>query len=61
MNENKTTDSMLNGDLNKEDCDEEEVCEFVRLLKRPKRLTPDEDDCMQTNEWRKVVKKFKKK
>ena len=60
MNENKTRDSMMNGDLNREDCDEEEVCEFLRLLKRPKRLMPDEDDCTQINEWKQVVKMQKK-
>ena len=51
---------MLNGDAKREDCDEEEVCEFLRLLKRPKRLTPDDNDCMQNNEWRMVVKNTKK-
>ena len=33
MNKNKTRDLMLNGDLDREDCDEEKVCEFLRLLK----------------------------
>ena len=34
---NETRDLTLNGELKREDCDEEEVYEFLRLLKRPKR------------------------
>ena len=60
MNENTTRDSIMNGDLNREDCDEEEMYEFLRLLKRPKKLIPDDEDYMQINEWKQVVKKQKK-
>ena len=59
MNKNKIRDAMMKDKLNKEECDDEEVCQFLRLLKRPKRLTPDEEDCMQINEWKQVVKKQK--
>ena len=58
--ENKTRDATLNGDLNREECDEEEVYEFLRSLKMPKRSTYDDNDCMQNNEWRMVVKNAKK-
>ena len=51
---------MLKGELNREDCDEEKVYEFLRLLKRPKRLIPDDNDCMQNAEWRIVVKTQKR-
>ena len=60
MNENKTRDLALNVGLSREDCDVEEVYEFLRLLKRTKKLTPHDDDCVQNNECRMVVKNSKK-
>ena len=59
-NENKTRDATMNGDSNREEGDDKEVCEFLRSLKRPKRLTLDEEDCMQINEWKQVAKQAKK-
>ena len=59
--ENKTRDAIMNGELNKEECDDEEVYQFLRLLKRSKRLMPDDEDCMQINEWKQVIRKAKKR
>ena len=36
MNENKTRDAMMNEELNRDECDEKEVCPFLKLLKELK-------------------------
>ena len=47
--------------MNREECDDEEVCQFLILLKRPKGLMPDKEDELQTNEWKQVVFGAKKR
>ena len=49
MNENKTRDAILKGELNRDKYDEEEAYQFLKFLKIPKRLTPDEEDCIQAS------------
>ena len=51
-NENKTRDIMMNGELKRDECDEEGPCQFLKLLERPKGLTPDEEDYTEVNEWK---------
>ena len=60
VNENKTRDAIMKGELNRDECDDEEVYQFLRLLKRPNRLTLDEEDFVQMNEWKQVARKAKK-
>ena len=52
-NENITRDAIMNGELNRDECDDEDACRFLQLLKRPKGLKPDDEDDMQVNEWKK--------
>ena len=40
----------MNGELNRKECDNEEVCQFLKLLKRPKGLVTDNEEEMQVNE-----------
>ena len=60
-NDNKTRDTIMNGELNRIECGEEDVCQFLKLLKRPKDLMLDEEDCMQVNELKQVVRREKKR
>ena len=43
-NENKTRDAITNGELKRDECDEEDACQCLKLLKRPKELALDEGD-----------------
>ena len=60
-NENKTRDGTMKGELNRDECDEEEVCQFLNLSKIPKRLMLDEEDSTQMSEWKQVARKAKKR
>ena len=51
----------MNGELKRDKCDEEDVHQFLNLLKRTKGLTPDEEDHVDVNEWKQVVTKAKKR
>ena len=51
----------MKGELNRDECDDEEVHHFLKVLKRPKRLKPDEEDIMQKSEWKQVVRKAKRR
>ena len=57
INENKNSNAIMDVELKR---DEEGVHQFLQLLKRPKGLTPDEEDYMEINEWKQVVRKSKK-
>ena len=59
INGNKIRDAIMNGELKKDGCDKEDVYQFLKLLKRPTGLIPDEEDFMEANEWKQVVSKAK--
>ena len=46
VNENETKGATMKWELNRGECDEEEAHQFLKSLKRPDRLTPDEEDCV---------------
>ena len=41
IHENETRGAIIDGELNRDDCDEEDVRQFLKLLKRPIGLIPD--------------------
>ena len=59
-NENKTRDAIMKGELNRDKCDDDDVHQFLQLSKRPKGLTPDNEDDVQANEWKQVIRRTKK-
>ena len=50
--EDDTRDNIMKGDLNREECDNEDVHQFLQLLKIPKSLFPDNEEKNQVNEWK---------
>ena len=52
MKENETRNNFMKEELNREECDNEEVHKFLMFLKRPKGLTPDNEEEMEENEWK---------
>ena len=42
----------MKGELNRCESDDDDVCQFLQLLKQPKGLTPDNEDDIQANEWK---------
>ena len=61
MKENDTRDNAMKEELNREECDNEEVRQFLMLLKRPKGLMPDNKNEIQLNEWKQVVRRATKR
>ena len=59
--ENTTRDAIIKGELNRDECDDDDACQLLQLLKRPKGLIPDNKDDMQVNEWNQVVRRAKKR
>ena len=46
INDDETRDNILNGDLRRDKCDDDDVCQFLLLLKRPNGLMPDDEEEM---------------
>ena len=59
MSRNFTGGKVLNGELTREECDDEATCQFLLFLKRYDWLKVDKEDEMQEIQWRIVVIKEK--
>ena len=59
INDDETRDNILNGHLQRDECNDDDVHKFVLLLKRPNGLTPDKEEEMQVSDWKQVVRKGK--
>ena len=51
----------LEGRLERTDCDNQEVIDFLQLLKRPKNSNENDFNPMDKSHWREVIKKSKKR
>ena len=57
LRKNCVRDRMLKGQLNREECDDEKVHEFLKLLKRPTEDRRDQEEKIITEkDWIKVIK-----
>ena len=61
LNDDNMRDKTIQGALNKQDCDDENACEFMCLLKRRTKTQIDELKEMNEIEFRKVVQQAKKR
>ena len=59
MNKDSVRDTMFAGEPTRSKFDEEEVCQFLLLLKQQNGLQADEDDEINKKEWRIVVNQVK--
>ena len=57
----ETRKKILEGRLERNDCDNQEVFDFLQLLKRPKNSTTNDFNPMDKADWSEVVKKSKKR
>ena len=55
----ETRKKILEGRLERNDCDNQEVFDFLQLLKRPKNSTTNDFNPMDKAYWSEVVKKSK--
>ena len=61
LREKITWDRMLKGQLRREECDNEKVCGFLKLLKKPTEDRRDQEEKIATEKyWIKVAKQSKK-
>ena len=60
MDDNATRDKIFKWELIRDDCDDEEMHQFLALLKRINGLMADDDDETQENERRKVSRRVKR-
>ena len=59
INEDKVRDSMFKGELNRDACDEDDVCQFLLSLKWPNGLIADYKEEWWESEWKQVVRNAK--
>ena len=61
LEEKETRKKTLEGRLERTKCDNQEMFEFLQLLKRPTNSTANEFNPMDKEDWSEVVKKSKKR
>ena len=61
MKEDETRHDILNGEFRRDECDNDDVHQFLFLLKIQNWLTPDNEEDMQEIEWKQIVRKVKKR
>ena len=57
LDDKETRKKALEGVLQRTDCDNQEVFDFLQLLKRPKTTTSDDFNLLHKEDWSKVVNK----
>ena len=53
-------DKILIGEVNREDCDSNEVFEYLELLKQPEYMNTTQYKAITLEEWTRVIKQLKK-
>ena len=60
LRRDETRNKVLNGDMHKEDCDDERMCRFLKLLKVPVRRSSQQIRVEITKEqWKKIAMQSK--